>query len=963
MIAGFGGGLISHSYVEEHVLPAIERTGLARFERGIVRWWRQATRALGPASSLRAIADVAVIPLLQLLDHDRPALSAINGGLAARLPSADAVLVVIPWDQPAASSWRDAIRQGLATDGAWALVCNGRSLRIIDCTRSWSRAAIELEFASLLSGPAGVAALWALARGPALAAAGPSSLRSYVEGSDSHASRVCRSLGEGVLSVLPPLTTALAGSARARIDRATAFDQALTIVYRVLFLLFAEARALVPVWHEVYRDAYTIEALTRKARVRSASAPESFGGTSSLWKAFQAISRLAHSGCKAGDLDVTAFNGRLFSPRHSPLVERRQLPDAVMREVLLALSGESTPAGRRRVSYHDLGVEQLGSVYERVLEHEAAADGAAIVLTRTSSERKTSGSFYTPQALTEFLVRKTLAPLVEGRSADAILQLRIVDPAMGSGAFLVAACVYLADCCELALIRDGRWSAAEISTADRAALRRQVAEQCLYGVDLNPTAVQLARLSLWLTTLAASKPLTFLDHHLAAGNSLIGARLSDLARPPAVRAPRARDLPLLEEQLAEDVSARVMPVRLRLSAPSESIEVVRDKERAMALLTSDASPLARWSAAADAWCAAALWPGSAPSAGLVREWIAAATGAPTTLPASQLRASLARARKIAASHAAFHWELAFPEVFFDAAGHAHANAGFDAVIGNPPWTVLPASRGYRHRGNGHPNSYQLFLDRALRLARHGGRIGLILPSGIATDHGSAPLRRHLFDRTAIDTWIGFDNRCRIFPIHRSVRFVVLATTNGGATETLRFRCGVTAVGELQRAKQHAPLALSRSRIESLSPDHLSIPDVTTPAALGILTAVADRVAALGDARGWSVRFGRELNATDDRPHFVALPARSRLLPIVEGKQLSPFRVDVSRSAAGISAAAAARLLKDTPFSRPRLAYREVAGATNKLTLIAAMLPANVVSTHTVFCLKSQLDEESQWCLM
>src|ERR1700741_4695730 len=94
-----------------------------------------------------------------------------------------------------------------------------------------------------------------------------------------------------------------------------------------------------------------------------------------LWKAFQAISRLAHAGCKAGDLAVTAFNGRLFSPRHAPLVEQRRVPDQVVRDVLLAPATEPTPRGRRAISYHDLGVEQLGSVYERVLEYEPRAQG------------------------------------------------------------------------------------------------------------------------------------------------------------------------------------------------------------------------------------------------------------------------------------------------------------------------------------------------------------------------------------------------------------------------------------------------------------------------------------------------------------------------------------------------------------------------------------------------------------
>ena len=923
MIAGFGGGLISHAYLEEQLLRSTDRPATGAFERRLVRWWQRALRTLGPASSTRAIFDAAVVPLLELLDHDRPAAAPTVDGLVAPL-SPDSVLIVIPWSEPTSQLWRRAVSRGLAANVTWAIICNGRTLRIVDCSRSWTRAAIDFDFNALVSGPKGIAALWALARASALGGTGAGALRSHILASDAHASRVCRSLGDGVLSALPAMTAALAGNSRSRVDRAVAFDQALTIVYRILFLLFAEARSLVPVWNEIYRDAYTIQALIGRARLRPASAPESFGGTGSpgargsaagLWKAFQAISRLAHAGCKAGDLEVTAFNGRLFSPRHTPLIERRAVDDRVMRDVLEALATEQTARGRRRISYHDLGVEQLGSVYERVLEHEPSVDSGSIVLTRTSTKRKATGSFYTPQALTEFLVRRTLSPLVEGRTADQILQLRVLDPAMGSGAFLVAACVFLADACEAALVRDGHWTATDATMVERASLRRQVAERCLFGVDLNPIAVQLARVSLWLTTLAANRPLTFLDHHLAAGNSLIGARLSDLSRPPVSHAGRsAPELPLFADHLAEDVSSRVMPVRLRLSVPSDSIDIVRAKERDMNALASRDGPLARWSDAADAWCAAALWPGPRPSAGVVREWIAAATGAPTTLPGGQLQSSLQRAREIAANHSAFHWELAFPEVFFGADGQPAPDGGFDAVIGNPPWTVLPSSPGYRNHGTGHPNSYQLFLDRALQLAKRGGRIGLILPSGIATDHGSAAMRRRLFDRTSIDTWLGFDNRGRIFPIHRSVRFVVMTTTNGGVTNTLRFRCGLTDVHEIEpEGADRAPLLLSRSRIEAWSPEHLAIPEITSAPALGIITTVSDRIPALGDPKGWHVRFGRELNATDDRPRFVPLGSRASLAPIVEGKQLSPFRIDLSRSTHGIAL--------DSAHSLPRRCQR------------------------------------------
>jgi hypothetical protein len=983
VIAGFGGDLISHAYLEEQLRSESAAAHAAEFERRAVRWWRGASRSLGPASSARAVLDVAVAPLLELLHHEPPPTVPGRCGLRGHIRSANTLLVVTPWTSPPASAWREAIRWGLASGAGWAMIANGRSLRIADCTRTWTRAGIDFDFERLLLSPRGVAALWILANAAAMSGAAPPTLRSRVTDSDAHASRVCRSLSDGVLTALPRLASSLeSGSPR---HRATALDQSLTVVYRILFLLFAEARALVPVWNEIYRDAYTINALTERA-----ARPLARG----LWSALQAICRIAHSGCKAGDLDVTAFNGRLFSPRHAPLMEQRRVPDTVVREVLLSLATENTKHGRRRISYHDLGVEQLGSVYERVLEYEPQPRSNSLALSRTSTRRKSTGSFYTPGALTEFLVKRTLTPLVEGRSADDILGLRIVDPAMGSGAFLVAACRFLAECCEHAMIRDGQWLEADATSSARATLKRNVAERCLYGVDLNPTAVQLARLSLWLTTLAADRPLTFLDHHLASGNSLIGARVADLSRPmPSVRSAKTMvTLPLFDDLIADGVAEHVLPARLRLAMqPSDSLEAVRNKERTLAQIIRPDGAIARWTAAADAWCAAQLWTdGALPSAGVVSEWIAASIGSATTLPDAQLQPSLSRAREVAAGHGVFHWELAFPEVFFDAAGHPSAAGGFDAVIGNPPWDMLRAdtgsssqraearatttpllrfcrsSRCYRHQGIGHPNSYQLFVERALHLTRPGGRVGLILPSGIATDHGSASLRRHLFDRTAIDTWLGFDNRARIFPIHRSMRFVVLSTTHAGCTETLRFQCGLTDPEALDREDLNPPpLAIARTRLEAWSPEHLTIPEISNVTALGIVATLTERVPALGDPSGWQVRFGRELNATGDRPHFVRLAdQRLPVLPVVEGKQLSPFRVDLERSQLGIPIKTASRLVDgSSTFDRDRIAYRDVASATNRLTLIAAILPRGTISTHTVFCLKSPLDKRSQWCLL
>jgi len=244
-----------------------------------------------------------------------------------------------------------------------------------------------------------------------------------------------------------------------------------------------------------------------------------------LWDSLRAIARLAHSGCHAGDLRVTPFNGRLFSPARTPLAERRGLDDERARRALLSLATRASAggAGRERIAYRDLGVEQLGSVYESLLDYRPAADPIGLVA--GSGVRKSTGTFYTPQPIAEYLVRGTLRPLVERADPHEILALRVVDPSMGSGAFLVAACHYLAQAYEASLVRAGGCHPGDIGEADRAALRRTIAERCLYGVDINPMAVQLARLSLWLTTLAADRPLTFLDHDARRGSSV------DVSRP------------------------------------------------------------------------------------------------------------------------------------------------------------------------------------------------------------------------------------------------------------------------------------------------------------------------------------------------------------------------------------------------------------------------------------------------
>ena len=223
-----------------------------------------------------------------------------------------------------------------------------------------------------------------------------------------------------------------------------------------------------------------------------------------------------------------------------------------------------------------------------------------------TDRRKQTGTFYTPHQLTRYLVSRTLEPLVRHASPEGILSLRILDPAMGSGAFLVAACRYLAAAYERALAEAGHCVPADVDEHERAGFRRLVAQRCLYGVDANPAAVQLARLSLWLTTLAADRPLGFLDHHIMTGNSLIGVRSwSDLLVHHAGRA-RApgptSQLTLFSLDEWEDSLRTWLPIRRDLAerddrAPSD----VRWKETQLASLAARADRQ-RSRRLCDLWC-------------------------------------------------------------------------------------------------------------------------------------------------------------------------------------------------------------------------------------------------------------------------------------------------------------------------------------------------------------------------
>ncbi|HXE80555.1 MAG TPA: N-6 DNA methylase, partial [Vicinamibacterales bacterium] len=913
--------------------------------------------------------------------------------------SAVVPLLVVPWDAVPGAAWRRAVRSGVRYGASWCLAFNGHRIRLIDARRVQAARYLEFDVPSALEHRESFAVMWALLRAAAFVpdASGDDLVARIARASEEEGVRVRAGLRTGVRAGIEHMLSALV-PAQKRQPRTTLdqlHEEALTAVYRLLFLLFAEARGLVPIWHPVYRKAYAVEALRRAALVGPA-AP-------GIGEAFQAIGRLAHTGCRAGDLTVTAFNGRLFSPARAPRLDGARLDDGAVREALLAVSTLAGPDGRQRIAFRDLGVEELGAVYESLLEYEPrAGEGPsaktarapttgprlepvprahAVRLERTGAgRRKATGTFYTPRSLTAFLVQQVLDPLVAGRAAEQILDLRVCDPAMGSGAVLVAACRYLAGAYETALVESGACRATDLDERDRAGFRRLIAQRCLFGVDLNPMAVQLARLSLWLTTLAADHPLTFLDHHLACGDSLVGAAPIDLFRHSARTARGGSDerqLPLFDPAELSTLLTAVLSVRHSLERTADTTAaVVRDKEAALAALERHAG-LQRWRTACDLWCANWCRERPAPPStlrALLDEAVRDARVVPDAAAATEQHA----AADMAARLRFFHWPLEFPEVFFEPSGAPRADAGFDAVVGNPPWEMLRADgsavqqdscralgRFVRRSGlysapaAGHANQYQLFVERALAITSARGRIGLVVPAGLALDAGAAPLRRRLLHECGLETIVGFDNRSGLFPIHRSARFMLVTLARSGPTARTTCRFGLQDPGALDTLQEKGaagslppPVVVTPSLLVRVAGPDLAIPHVTSPRDLAIAERAAAAHPRLSEPRGWNARFGRELNATDHRRHFNTA---GRGLPVLEGKHVAPFNATPAEATSWISAECAERLLgRDRPFMRARLAFRDVAGAANRQTVIAAIVPAGCVTTHTLFCLRSRM---------
>lgn len=578
----------------------------------------------------------------------------------------------------------------------------------------------------------------------------------------TYEARVTTELSAAVFdSVFPALVRAFAqhdpsSDTTSAVWRADAREGAIRFLYRLLFLLYAEDRDLLPVRHPGY-VAYSLKRLREDA----AQAIDSQAPLAA--RAIQRWTRLLDlfAAVAQGDpeLGLPAYNGGLFKDLPGDILSRVRLPDAKLVPLVDTMSRAVEPGvGRRWINYRDLSVQHLGSIYEKLLEHdvvEAAATG--VTLRPSPYARKASGSFYTREELVALILRQAVEPLLRERRdafavlaaepgvaravlaardpAEAMLRLRICDPAMGSGHFLVSLIDHLTDAvltamadaavtagngyrspvaAEIVAIRESittgaranGWAVPDTGLDDRHIVRRMVLKRCIFGVDLNPMAVELSKLSLWLHSFTVGAPLSFLDHHLRCGDSLFGefvgkavARLQQeysLAIPSAVVSAQAAAVAMA------DIEARADADLNDVHASEAAFDRVR-AETAPLRAFLDLYHAARWlppGSDADQIGRALFFGGNYGDPVAIANGGAINAPGPDAVDARRAKAGKARitaieafqmasgfvasARDLAGRMRFLHWEVMFPGVW-DGWQTASPTGGFDAVIGNPPW--------------------------------------------------------------------------------------------------------------------------------------------------------------------------------------------------------------------------------------------------------------------------------------
>ena len=696
--------------------------------------------------------------------------------------------------------------------------------------------------------------------------------------------------------VFPNLVNALAEKSGGSL--AASRNTALIFLYRLLFVLYAEDRGLLPVNDERYDD-YGLRKPVRDDIASRMAADDTYSAiATNYYDHLTTLFKLIDKGDES--IGLPPYNGGLFAAEAAPLLETVRLADEAIASIIYDLShAEDSQGVRRFVNYRDMSVQQLGSIYERLLEREPVRDDDGNISIRPNPyARKDSGSFYTSQELVDLIVERTLKPLADERlqafvdkaaalksdrrskqerreeleqldPAEAVLDLKVLDPAMGSGHFLVTAVDFLSDYIaeliervpsvpewldgeyasplvrRVAAIREdirkradeSNWVLDEAQLTDQAIIRRMVLKRCIYGVDKNRLTVELAKVSLWLHSFTVGAPLSFLDHHLRCGDSLVGLRVRDatdaLHRLGGMFASSA----IAGAETATDGMQRIEEMSdADVAEVQESAELFGGVEETTADLRGLLDFLCGWR-----WLTAGMkrderaeFEGPLVTTlgqhtAMAYELLARGPKEMDVADDTQFAELWREARTIASREGFLHWEVAFPGVWHRWQ-ESRPQGGFDAVIGNPPWDriklqevewfatrnielALAPTAAARRKGiqrlrkqgaslaaefdaakaqaeslsqvvrsggdypllsGGDINLYSLFVERSMSLIKPDGFVGLLTPSGIYADKTAARFFKSVSTKGRVGGLFDFENKKIFFKdIHASFKFCAL----------------------------------------------------------------------------------------------------------------------------------------------------------------------------------------------
>ena len=829
-------------------------------------------------------------------------------------------------------------------------------------------------------------------------------------------------------------------------DLARAKETALAVMHRVWFVLYAESRNLLPVGDPKYSpiSLRSVHAALDKYEAN----PDGCECWSALLRLFECI----RDGSPRHNLPQ--YNGGLFGARADVdgIKVRNRFIATALRS-LLETDGQA-------VDYGDLGVRHLGSIYESLLEFEIRQADRDIMLLEDKggvreveakeestysykksdlclvsgagiATRKASASFYTPDEIVSFLVRRGLEPILEERRKkvaadvrrykkdpsdrnrracmDRILDLQVLDPAMGSGHFLVEALNQITrwatgvlsshpdhplvseidkDRMDVVQAQVGRGVTIDQSllTAD-VLLKRRIMKRCIFGVDLNGLAAELARLSLWLDSFAIGMPLTYLDHHVKHGDSTIGGWLADIGDPKDSS---------MDEWLSDPVDHGTIIDRVS-HAPDITVEQARASRKGYEEYRKQTT---MHRITLDVMAASTIDPSIIPPKTKRKDAYVRRLAMPSSTDKEALSARR-RVDELSGKYSFFHWELEMMDAFTD------ARRGFDLVVGNPPWEKPKQSKNefftphdpsfrslatntkknerakellknpevaksyaeylqsfkergafyktFKMQGTGDKDMWQLVLERMLGLVAEGGAISVVIPSQILGNTGSTDMRRRLLGMDIAQVYV-FENRKKIFPIHSSYRFLLFTALNlqdGPDKFPAAFYLhNVSSLAD-DRTESDKFTVCSKRKIQMVSPTDLGIPEVSEDAQS--LLERLSRLKTLGEQSddGWQVILSSGLHAAKDADLFK--DDRKGWL-ILGGKNIHQFNHDFSTPdfTADPSEGMAILEKKRSYVGRCRdfhesnvVVFRDVSGATNTRTMIAAILPPHEFHTGSL----------------